>query len=254
MKRSLQIAAALACAMLVAPAAVNAQSFNDQQKTELQSIIREYLVQHPEVLQEAMAELEKRQVAAEAEKTKAAVKNNAQTLFDSSRQVVVGNAQGDVTLVEFFDYNCGYCKRALTDLTDLMKDDSKLRVVLKEFPVLGPGSQEAAQVAIAARMQDKSGKKYFDFHQRLLSGRGQADRVRALAAAKEAGFDMAKLERDMASPEVKATIEENMKLAEQLGLNGTPSYVVGSDVVVGAVGLEALKGKVKTARCTTASC
>ena len=254
MKRSLQIAAALACAVLVAPAAVNAQSFNDQQKTELQSIIREYLVQHPEVLQEAMAELEKRQVAAEAEKTKAAVKNNAQTLFDSSRQVVVGNAQGDVTLVEFFDYNCGYCKRALTDLTDLMKDDSKLRVVLKEFPVLGPGSQEAAQVAIAARMQDKSGKKYFDFHQRLLSGRGQADRARALAAAKEAGFDMAKLERDMASPEVKATIEENMKLAEQLGLNGTPSYVVGSDVVVGAVELEALKGKVKAARCTTASC
>ena len=254
MKRSLQIAAVLACTMLVAPAVVNAQSFNDQQKTELQSIIREYLVQHPEVLQEAMAELEKRQVAAEAEKTKAAVKNNAQTLFDSSRQVVVGNAQGDVTLVEFFDYNCGYCKRALTDLTDLMKDDSKLRVVLKEFPVLGPGSQEAAQVAIAARMQDKSGKKYFDFHQRLLSGRGQADRARALAAAKEAGFDMAKLERDMASPEVKATIEENMKLAEQLGLNGTPSYVVGSDVVVGAVGLEALKGKVKAARCTTASC
>ena len=251
MKRSLQIAAVLACTMLVAPAAVNAQSFNDQQKTELQSIIREYLVQHPEVLQEAMAELEKRQVAAEAEKTKAAVKNNAQTLFDSSRQVVVGNAQGDVTLVEFFDYNC---ERALTDLTDLMKDDSKLRVVLKEFPVLGPGSQEAAQVAIAARMQDKSGKKYFDFHQRLLSGRGQADRARALAAAKEAGFDMAKLERDMASPEVKATIEENMKLAEQLGLNGTPSYVVGSDVVVGAVGLEALKGKVKAARCTTASC
>ena len=184
MKRSLQIAAAFACTVLIAPAAGHAQSFNDQQKTELQSIIREYLVQHPEVLQEAMAELEKRQVAAEAEKTKAAVKNNAQTLFDSSRQVVVGNAQGDVTLVEFFDYNCGYCKRALTDLTDLMKDDSKLRVVLKEFPVLGPGSQEAAQVAIAARMQDKSGKKYFDFHQRLLSGRGQADRARALAAAK----------------------------------------------------------------------
>ncbi|HSR77481.1 MAG TPA: DsbA family protein [Xanthobacteraceae bacterium] len=254
MKRSLHIAAALACTVLVAPAAARAQSFNDQQKGELGSIIREYLVQHPEVLQEAMAELEKRQAAAEAEKAKAAVKNNAQTLFDSSRQVVVGNAQGDVTLVEFFDYNCGYCKRALTDLTDLMKDDSKLRVVLKEFPVLGPGSQEAAQVAIAARMQDKSGKKYFDFHQRLLGGRGPADRARALAAAKDAGFDMARIERDMASPEVKATIEENMKLAEQLGLNGTPSYVVGSDVVVGAVGLEALKGKVKAARCTTASC
>jgi Protein-disulfide isomerase len=186
MKRSLQIAAVLACTMLVAPAAVNAQSFNDQQKTELQSIIREYLVQHPEVLQEAMAELEKRQVAAEAEKTKAAVKNNAQTLFDSSRQVVVGNAQGDVTLVEFFDYNCGYCKRALTDLTDLMKDDSKLRVVLKEFPVLGPGSQEAAQVAIAARMQDKSGKKYFRFPS-AAAERPRAGRSRARAGGGQGG-------------------------------------------------------------------
>ena len=201
-----------------------------------------------------MAELEKRQVAAEAEKTKAAVKNNAQTLFDSSRQVVVGNAQGDVTLVEFFDYNCGYCKRALTDLTDLMKDDSKLRVVLKEFPVLGPGShgsragrdrgthagqerQEILRFPPAAAERPRPGRS------RARAGGGQGGRFRH-GAARE----------DMASPEVKATIEENMKLAEQLGLNGTPSYVVGSDVVVGAVGLEALKGKVKAARCTTASC
>jgi protein-disulfide isomerase len=254
MKRNLKLAAAFACTVLAAPALAHAQSFNDQQKTELQSIIREYLISHPEVLQEAMTELEKRQTAAEAEKTKAAVKNNAATLFDSSRQVVIGNPQGDVTMVEFFDYNCGYCRRALSDMLDLMKDDGKLRVVLKEFPVLGPGSVEAAQVAVAARMQDKGGKKYLDFHQRLLGGRGQADRAHALAAAKDAGFDMARLERDMASPEVKATIEENMKLAEQLGLNGTPSYVVGNDVVVGAVGLDALKDKVKAARCTTAAC
>ncbi len=255
MKRSLSfIAAGLACAVLTIPPAARAQSFSDQQKSELHGIIRDYLVSHPEVLQEAMAELEKRQAIAEAEKSKTAIKNNAATLFDSSHQVVVGNPQGDVTLVEFFDYNCGYCKRALSDLTDLMKDDGKLRVVLKEFPVLGPGSVEAAQVAVAARMQDKSGKKYFDFHQRLLAGRGQADRARALAAAKDAGFDMARIERDMASPEVKATLDESMKLAEQLGLNGTPSYVVGSDVVIGAVGLAALKDKVKAARCATASC
>jgi protein-disulfide isomerase len=248
------VAAGLACAVLTAPHALSAQSFTDQQKNELGAIIRDYLVNHPEVLQEAMAELEKRQVLAEAEKNKAAVKSNAQALFDSSHQVVVGNPQGDVTLVEFFDYNCGYCKRALADMMELMKDDGKLRVVLKEFPVLGPGSVEAAQVAIAARMQDKSGKKYLDFHQRLLGGRGQADRAKALAAAKDAGFDMARLERDLTSPEVKATLDESMKLAEQLGLNGTPSYVVGSDVVVGAVGAAALKDKVKTARCATAAC
>jgi protein-disulfide isomerase len=255
MKRSLQfVAAGLACAVLALPQAVPAQSFSDQQKNELGAIIRNYLIAHPEVLQEAIAELEKRQAVAEAEKAKAAVKSNAQALFDSSRQVVVGNPQGDVTLVEFFDYNCGYCKRALTDLMDLMKDDAKLRVVLKEFPVLGPGSVEAAQVAVAARMQDKTGKKYLDFHQRLLTGRGQADKARAMAAAKEAGFDMARLERDLASPEIKATLDESLKLAEQLGLNGTPSYVVGNDVVIGAVGLAALKDKVKQARCATASC
>src|SRR5262245_53900239 len=138
MKRSLQfIAAGLACAVVALPQAVPAQSFSDQQKNELHAIIRDYLITHPEVLQEAISELEKRQALAEAEKAKAAVKSNAPALFDSSHQVVVGNPQGDVTLVEFFDYNCGYCKRALADLMDLLKDDGKLRVVLKEFPVLG---------------------------------------------------------------------------------------------------------------------
>jgi protein-disulfide isomerase len=255
MTRSLQfVAAGLACAVLISPQVLRAQSFTDQQKNELGAIIRDYLLKNPEVLQDAMAELEKRQAVAEAEKSKAAVKNNAQALFDSSHQVVVGNPQGDVTLVEFFDYNCGYCKRALADMMELIKDDGKLRVVLKEFPVLGPGSVEAAQVAVAVRMQDKSGKKYLDFHQRLLGGRGQADRAKALAAAKEAGFDMARLERDLASPEVKATLDESMKLADQLGVNGTPSYVVGNDLVIGAVGAAALKDKVKAARCATAAC
>jgi protein-disulfide isomerase len=136
-----------------------------------------------------------------------------------------------------------------------MKADAKLKVVLKEFPVLGEGSVQAAQVAVAARMQDKSGgKKYLEFHQKLLGGRGPADKARALAVAKEVGFDMARLEKDMASDEVKATLEESFKLAEALGLNGTPSYVVGSNVVVGAVGLPALREKVNAARCGQATC
>jgi protein-disulfide isomerase len=168
--------------------------------------------------------------------------------------VTLGNPQGDVTVVEFFDYNCGYCKRAMNDMLDLLKSDGKLKFVLKEFPVLGEGSIQAAQVAAAVRMQDKSGKKYLEFHQKLLGGRGQADLARALAAAKDLGLDMARLEKDMASDEVKATLEESFKLAEALGLNGTPSYVVGSDVVVGAVGFNSLKEKVNAARCGQPTC
>src|SRR5262249_10872411 len=126
--------------------------------------------------------------------------------------------------------------------------------VLKEFPVLGEGSMQAAQVAAAARMQDKTGKKYLEFHLKLLGGRGQADKARALAVAKEVGFDVGRIGKDMASDEGKATIEESFKLAGGLGLNGTPSYVVGSEVVIGAVGLSSLKEKINTARCGKAGC
>jgi protein-disulfide isomerase len=201
-----------------------------------------------------MAELSKRQAAADAVKHEASIASNADTIFNSPRGVMIGNKEGDVTFVEFFDYNCGYCKRAMSDMLDLMKTDSKLKVVLKEFPVLGQGSVEAAQVAVAVRMQDPTGKKYLDFHQKLLGGRGQADKARALAAAKDLGLDMAKLEKDMASPEAKATIEENFKLAEDMGMNGTPSYVIGKQIVVGAVGLDGLKEKISQARCGKATC
>jgi protein-disulfide isomerase len=248
------VAVCVALLAVAAPQAMQAQDFNPAQRGSIETIVREYLIAHPEVLQEAMAELEKRQTAAEAEKHKAAVKEQAQKLFSSPYQVTLGNPNGNVTFVEFFDYNCGYCKRAMSDMLTLLKDDPKLKVVLKEFPVLGPGSLEAAQVAVAVRMQDKTGKKYLDFHQKLLGGRGQADRAHAIAAAKDAGLDMGRLEKDMVSPEVKATIEEDMKLAEALGLNGTPSYVIGSDVIVGAIGLPGLQEKINNARCGKATC
>jgi protein-disulfide isomerase len=206
------------------------------------------------VVEDAMTELSKRQAAAETEKHQETIAKNADTIFNSPRGVTIGNKDGDVTFVEFFDYNCGYCKRAMADMLDLMKTDPKLKVVLKEFPVLGPGSVEAAQVAVAARMQDPAGKKYLDFHQKLLGGRGQADKARAMAAAKDAGYDMARLEKDLASPEVRATIEENFKLAEDMGMNGTPSYVIGKEIVVGAVGLDGLKEKIGLARCGKATC
>jgi len=244
--------AALFAGLIALPVAVHAQtqSFNDAQRGEIEGIIKNYLLSHPELLQDVMNELEKRQQAAEAEKHRTAVNEHGATIFNSQRQVTLGNPQGDVTVVEFFDYNCGYCKRAMSDMLDLIKNDGKLKFVLKEFPVLGEGSVQAAQVAAAVRMQDKSGgKKYLEFHQKLLGGRGQADKTRALAVAKEVGFDVARIEKDMASDEVKAQIEESFKLAEALGLNGTPSYVVGNEVVVGAVGLGPLKDKVTAARC-----
>ena len=248
---------ALAGAVLLtaaAPFIASAAEFSAPQRTVIETIIREYLVQHPEVLQDAMAELEKRQNAAQAEKGKAAVKQYSQALFYSPRQVVLGDPNGKITFVEFFDYNCAYCKHAMSDMLTLLKNDPKLRVVLKEFPVLGPGSVEAAQVAVAVRMQDKTGKKYLEFHQKLLGGRGQADRAHALAVAKEIGLDMTQLQKDMQSPEVQATLDENFKLADALGLNGTPSYVIGGQVVVGAVGLPTLKQDINTARCGKANC
>ena len=249
--RSIILGAAHALAALL-PAM--AAGFDAAQRSEIEKIIREYLIANPQVLQDVMMELEKRQAAMDSQRQQAAVRENARDLFSSSRHVVVGNPQGNVTMVEFFDYNCGYCKRAMDDMLTLLKDDPKLKIVLKEFPVLGPGSVEAAQVAVAVRMQDKNGKKYLEFHQKLLGGRGQADKARALAVAKDIGLDMPRLEKDLANAEVKATLQENFKLAESLGLNGTPSYVIGDNVVVGAVGLDALKEKVNTSRCGKPTC
>jgi len=242
-RRPALLASLIAAAMLIAPVA-SAQTFSDDQKHEIEGIIKNYLISHPDVMEEVMAAVDKQQKEADAEKQRATIIANNATLFNSPHQVVLGNPQGKVTVVEFFDYNCGFCKRALPDMMTLLKTNPDLKFVLKEFPVLGEGSVEAAHVAVAARMQDTTGKKYIEFHQKLLGGRGPADKAHALAAAKDTGFDMARIEKDMTSDEVKTTIDEDMKLAEALGVSGTPSYVVGSDLIVGAVGLDALKDKI----------
>jgi protein-disulfide isomerase len=221
------------------------QSFSADQRHEIEGIVKSYLVAHPEILQEAIDALDKQQKQADADKARATIKKDNATIFDSPHQVVLGNPKGNETVVEFFDYNCAFCKRALPDMMTLLKTDPNLKFVLKEFPVLGPGSVEAAHVAVAARMQDPTGKKYIEFHQKLLGGRGPVDKARALAVAKEVGFDMTRLEKDMTSDEVKTTIDEDMNLADSLGVTGTPTYVVGDEVVVGAVGLDELKAKIK---------
>lgn len=235
--------AALAPALaLVTPAA----AFTDAEKAEMGPVIRDYLLKNPEVLQEAITVLESRQQQAESAGRKDALAKMKDLVFNSPRGVVVGNPKGNVTLVEFFDYNCGYCKHALADMNALMKADPNLRIVLREFPVLGPASVEAAQVAVAVRMV--APEKYLAFHEALLGGKGQADRARALAAAKEVGIDPALIQKQATSPELNATLDESMKIAQALGLNGTPSFIVGDDVIVGAVGFDKLKSAVDAAR------
>jgi uncharacterized protein len=226
-------------------------SFSTAQRGVIEQMTKDYILAHPEVIQDALAALQERQQADDAKAHEAAVQEHDAEIFGSPHQVVLGNPQGKVTLVEFFDYNCAYCKRALPDMLSLMKDDGDLRVILKEFPVLGDGSVEAARVAVAVRMQDPTGQKYLEFHQKLLAGRGEANGERALAVAKEVGLDVDRLKRDMASPEAKATIDENLKLGETIGITGTPTYVVGSEVVVGAVGLDELAKKLAAQRGKT---
>jgi protein-disulfide isomerase len=164
---------ALLGALAIAPAAMaQGAAFNEQQKQAIGEIVKDYLLKNPEVLTEVIAELEKRQAEAQQVAQASALKETGQTLLNASHSYVVGNPSGDVTLVEFFDYNCGYCKKALADVQTLIKSDPKLRVVLKDFPVLGPDSVEASRVALAVKNQ-LQGQKLFDYHEKVMESRGR---------------------------------------------------------------------------------
>jgi protein-disulfide isomerase len=216
-------------------------------KAKIEAIIKDYIMNNPEIISEAMLALEKKQAAAEEQARADILKNKKEQLINPKGAIISGNPKGDVTLVEFFDYNCGFCKRGFADVQDLIKKDPKVRVVLTDFPVLGQGSTEAARVSIAVKMQAKP-EQYAVFHEKLLLGRGQANHDKAMASAKEAGLDMVRLEKDLASEHVATTIKANLILGDSLKISGTPSYVIGEEVLVGAVGYEAIKTRVEAAR------
>jgi protein-disulfide isomerase len=161
-------------------------------KAAIEQIVKAYILEHPEVIEEAMALSEKKHQDEAAAQAQAAIVSQSAMIYNSPNQVVLGNPKGDVTLVEFFDYNCGYCKQALPDMVNLINSDKKLRVVLKEFPILTPGSEEAARIAVAVNLTAPD--KYLEFHQKLLGGRGAANKARALEVVKEIGLDPAKIE------------------------------------------------------------
>lgn len=247
--------AALAFAILAfAAAPARAEEFTPGQKAEIESIIKDYLLAKPEILRDALTELDAREKLAETKARQVIVGNPSGPLYSAANQAVIGNPNGKITLIEFFDYNCGYCKRALGDLARLMKDNPDLRVVLRDLPILAPGSVEAARIANAANNQLK-GQKFWEFHQKLLSSRGQVGKAEALAVAKELGVDMDRLAKDAAAPSATAGVDESVSLAKSLQVSGTPTYVIGDDVVVGAVGYDDLQAKVVNVRkCGKAVC
>ena len=242
------ITAAIALAMLGEPAL--AGSFTDAQKKEIEQIVRQYLLENPEILVEMSRKLEaKRQAEAEA-RAQAALAAHGDLIFNNPADPVLGPKDAEVAIVEFFDYNCVYCRRALKDLQRLLDEDGKLKVVFKEFPILGPGSDEAARIALAAKLQNP--EKYWELHRSLLSYPGRINGKVALSVAGKLGYDVEQLKKDMNSDEVKSIIATNMQLADALGIQGTPAFVTPTKVIRGARGYAALRQALEEAKAAKA--
>ena len=241
--RSALIAAGL---MGLATAASAQSAFDDAQKKEIGQIVREYLLENPEILIEVGKELETRQQAAEEKKRADTLVANAREMFHSPDDLVAGNPDGDVTMVEFFDYNCSWCKKGLPEVLSLIDKDKNLRVVMKEFPIFGGDSDYAALAALASNKQGK----YWEYHLALLGHEGKLTRESVDEIAKAQGLDLEKLKADMQLPEIIQIIARNQKLAQDLAINGTPAFVIDSKVVPGYLpmdGLMAAIGEVRAA-------
>jgi protein-disulfide isomerase len=200
------------------------------QRKEVEAIIKDYLINNPEVMMEVQNALEAKMDKIQAERTAVAIQQNAPEIFRPSASPIVGNAKGDVTVIEFFDYNCPFCKKAYHELAQLMDKDKQVKVILKELPILSKGSEEAAKIALAAKMQGK----YWEFHRALQEVQGQTNEAGALRVAEKLGLDMTKLRKDMASAEVKREIDQTRALAAKLGIQGTPHFLVGDRTIAGA--------------------
>jgi protein-disulfide isomerase len=224
---ALVTAATIALIWRLAPGVVNVSSLDERRVV---NVVRDYLTKNPEILVEMTTELDKRQAAEQAEKQQKVVGDNAEAIFRSPLAHTGGNPNGDVSVVEFFDYNCGFCKRALPDVLKLAQNDDKVRIVLKELPIFGEESEGAAKAALAAAKQGK----YFEMYQKLFTEPGKADKDKAMRIAEELGLDKAKLEKDMQDPEVQKSLDEAKELATKLGLQGTPLFLVGDRIIPGA--------------------
>ena len=242
---------ALGCSVLAGSAP--AFALDEAETKQVEQIIRDYLLKNPELMIEVQQALEVKQQEIAKQQATAALQQNAEKIFASPHQAVIGNPEGDVTVVEFFDYNCGYCQRAMNDMNTLLTGDPKLKFVLKELPILSQGSVDASRVSTAVyRLMPE---KYAEFHNRLLGSQGQKDGARAMQVAQEMGLDTAGLQAEAEKEDVVIAFQEANDLATKLGINGTPSYVIGDEVVFGALGADVLKSKIDNVRrCGSTEC
>ncbi|TGS15208.1 DsbA family protein [Mesorhizobium sp. M2E.F.Ca.ET.209.01.1.1] len=215
-------------------------------RKEVEGIIRDYLLKNPEVLLEVQDALEAKQKEEQRLAALGVIKNSKDEIFNSTFDGVVGNPKGKVTIVEFYDYNCGFCKRAIEDMQALTKSDPDLRFVLKEFPILSPDSQKASVVSMAFHLMHP--EKYGEFHTALLGGQGRATESSAIKVALSLGADEATLREKMKDPRIAETLSRTYDLATKLSITGTPSYVVGNEVIFGALGQQVLAEKIEEAK------
>jgi protein-disulfide isomerase len=213
-------------------------------KVALGKTIREYLIANPEVLVEAMQELERKQDSQRDTQAQKAIQENQSELLRDPDSPIAGNPDGDVTVVEFNDYQCPYCKRAHLAVKSMLASDGKVKLVIKDLPILGEPSRIAALAALAARAQGK----HLAFHNALMEYSGKIDRDKIMEIAAASGLDVARLQKDMDDPKLKQIIERNTALASALGVRGTPAFVVGNQFVPGAVDTDALKQLIADAR------
>lgn len=238
-----RVAALLLVALALSFAAA-AQTFSPDQKKAIEEIIRAYILTNPEIIREAVEALQaKEQQSTEERRIEAIVKRKSELTSDPTSPVL-GNPAGDVTVVEFFDYRCPYCKRTDPVVDQLIKEDGRIRRVMKEFPILGPESQFASRVALAAGIQGR----YEAVHKALISSKGALDKDTVLKLAKEAGADMDQLKRDLRSPTIESVLKKNRELAGALEITGTPAFIIGREFVPGAADLETFKAIVARAR------
>lgn len=210
-------------------------AFDSAQKTAIENIIKEYLVSNPEVIFEAVDAHREKQEQEQRAQAENAIGDNIDALT-SGDAPSIGPADADVTVVEFFDYNCGYCKRVVPDIQAAVKDDPKVRFVFKEMPILGPTSRTAAQWALAANKQGK----YFEYHVALMEHRGPKEDEQLSKLAKDLGLNVDKMKVDAASDEVQAQIDADVALAKKIGINGTPAFIVGKTLFPGYIGKDGL--------------
>ncbi len=244
MKTLLAALVAVSLSLLAPLASAQETGIAPDQKTEIEKIVHDYLVEHPEVIREAIQALQAKDEQSKADAQTQLVVKNKDALFNDPGSPVAGNTMGDVTVVEFFDYHCPYCKAVAAPLQQLLQDDKGVRLVLKEFPILGEDSVLASHAALAAVGQGK----YWEFHQALMEHRGQFDMDVIKTIAAKVGLDPAKLEADMGQQQIEPLISANHKLAQTLDVSATPTFIIGDQVVEGAVPLEQLKALIQKAR------